>query len=215
LGPAPTKETGVRRTPEVIVANPPRVENYDFITQWDRRKKNEFVRIWKGVKLHGHARHPLNPDKYICGGPQAIFLDKKEFVNETKGVPTPRQKKYLGVQTKWQFLWPLTAFKYFEEFHPEWILTDEECLKLPEIDDHPFIQLKTSFIELKDTPWYAEKKRILFSPPSLPLKLASGGILLPRKVDIALPPRPKGRPRMGANLLSRVQRLLRAFTKEC
>jgi len=183
LGPAPTKEMGVKRTPDVVVANPPLPEAYDMIAQWGRMEKRKFVDAWEGVPLHKGAPHPLIKDAFICGGPYQCIVDKADFLRETKGVPTPIQKKNLGVETYWQFLWPAEAYQYFSSRYPEVILSNEDCTSTW-MCDHPLLQRKTRFVELGDTPRFAEKKRILFSPPSLPIRLKSGGVLLPRKVDV-------------------------------
>jgi len=209
LGPAPTKEMGVKRTPDIVVANPPYEELYEFVTQWGRLEKKKFVEAWEGVPLHGGAPHPTLPGMVIKGGPHQVLLDSKNFIENNKGVPTPPQKKTLGVEVFWQFVWPSEAYQFISERYPEWILTDEDCLNTSELTDHPFLQPKTRFVEIGDTPWFAEKKRILFSPPSLPLSLKSGGMLLPRKVDIPRQPRPKRPRRLGDFLDSRVKRILK------
>ncbi|QGY72587.1 RNA dependent RNA polymerase [Plasmopara viticola lesion associated ourmia-like virus 57] len=156
LGPAPTKTTGVERKVEMIVANPPREEIYEFVTRKSRQLQRECVDRWLGVVL--------------CPGP-GVFkrtIDRRAFYKRTEHQKTIPPAYHLHKsERRWQFVWPLELFRWLEDRAPHLILDDEAC-KSDWITDHPFLQSSCRLSKGRETKWYEKFKNRCFVPAPLP-----------------------------------------------
>nr|UYL95437.1 MAG: RNA-dependent RNA polymerase [Lianyungang Botou tick virus 3] len=196
LGPANVLSRGVRRSPPVVVANPPPSRLYAMVSYLDDLSKREVVNSWSGVRFGlegGYDRgdygdyskfptwgrnHPSTGERIPARDwrPYEERIDRKDYYARTKGIPTEPPPWKLVARTRWQFIWSKPVYDRFER--NGWLLTDNEC-ENDWLEDHPLLKISTFFDRDRPTRWHPAN-RGLFAPPSLSFPLPSGGVLLPR-----------------------------------
>jgi len=121
--------------------------------------------------------HPIKkvPIPFRDACPYERRIDRKEYYERTKGIPTARPEWFIGHRTRWQFLWPSSVHKRFEA--NGWLLSDEEC-ESEWLEDHPLLSVKGEFFHARATRFNPIHSGA-FVPPSQPFPLSTGGLRLP------------------------------------
>jgi hypothetical protein len=187
-GPAKIIEKGTKRTPDVVLGNPPKPEFYEKVSKLNDFALRSHVNAWTGVSFVPPedwnfrepflVTHPVTgvviPEKDCC--PYERRIDRKEYYLRTKGIPTDPPRWIIKVEKRFQFLWPRHVYERFER--NGWLLTDSESQN-EWLDDHILLTVKTEFKNSLPTRHHPSTKG-LFAPPCQSFFLPTGGLRLPR-----------------------------------
>nr|UYL94445.1 MAG: putative RNA-dependent RNA polymerase [Sanya botourmia-like virus 3] len=182
IGPAKVLERGTKRSPDVVLGNPPKPDLYDMVSWENDSALRRHVNAWTGVSFGEYSVYPPQPHP-VTGvpvqqkdwRPYERRIDRKEFYERTKGIPTDPPRWILKVRTRFQFLWPRSVYERF--LSRGWLISDDEC-ESEWIEDHPLLTVKTEIYRSSETRFHPSPQG-LFAPPSQFFPLATGGVRLP------------------------------------
>jgi hypothetical protein len=153
LGGAPTLETGVRRSLDVIVAAPPRARFYGIVTAASARLQRENTNEWMGKSVRALDQK----------------LDRLAYYQARKSTPSfTLKRRFEWAGLRWAFVWPKSLYECWKDF-PIFL----EFRQSTWCEEHPFLTIRPRIVEV------ASPYRQHFPPP---VSLLTGVDNLPRLV---------------------------------
>lgn len=131
VGPAPTKEMGVKRSVEVMQGPPPLEKFYPIVSELAASEQLEKVAEWRGVKLGKR-------------GPYTCLLDRQKRTKHPFSFSP--QTRYSRSCRYWSFMWPVTLYKLYESIVGEKGFVTKGRRRNKWLSDHPFLQVTRSLI---------------------------------------------------------------------